>query len=822
MKKTKFLLIIRRFVRTFATENNKLPFSEDMKHKSQRITSFAARLSLWVILTVAVILVATALIANLFVRDGILREEKLRAMGALENAQERIANVFISVEVAVQNHVNEIENNVDAPHEEMYRITREMLETNPMIVGSAIAFEPNYYPEEGRYFSPYSYRSNDSILSKQLGTESYDYPTMEWYKTPKELKKGHWSEPYCDTGGGEMTMTTYSYPLMDEKGNVYAIVTADVSLDWLSQLMDSLKYYEKSYCFMLSKNGTFLAHPIKTTVLNETIFSAAKKLGSKDLDDIGHRMVSGDADMMRFDSPHLGNSFIFYKPISATGWSMAIVCSSKEFFRNATTAGLIVAVIILLMLVLLAFILRAGVRKLTMPLTHFTQAVNEVASGNLDAQLPKIKSKDEMLRLYNSFRTMQKSLTEQMEELKEVNEQKGRIEGELKVASNIQRAMLPKIYPPYPDRDDIDIYGQQTPAKAVGGDLYDFYIRDEKLFFCIGDVSGKGVPASLVMAVARSLFRTLSMHEPNPDHIISQMNARMAEDNELNMFVTLFIGVLDLPTGRLRYCNAGHNAPILIIDKANVKEKDFLPCDSNLPIGIMGDWKFTLQETNITPGTTLFLYTDGLTEAEDMNQQLYGEERMINAIPFGTTSQSCIEQVTESVHAFTGDAEQSDDLTLLTIRYIKPENKVRFKKEITLLNDVEQVPQLAEFVDEVCAMLNFDMPTNMQLNLAMEEAVVNVMNYAYPKGTTGNIHIEAEANDKRLKFTISDDGMPFDPTTRRPVDITQAAEERPIGGLGIHLITQIMDSINYEHRDNKNILTLRKKLNTAARQEENK
>ena len=372
--------------------------------------------------------------------------------------------------------------------------------------------------------------------------------------------------------------------------------------------------------------------------------------------------------------------------------------------------------------------------------------------------------------------------------------------------------MLPKIFPPYPDRDDIDIYGQQTPAKAVGGDLYDFYIRDEKLFFCIGDVSGKGVPASLVMAVARSLFRTLSMHEAHPERIISQMNERMAEDNELNMFVTLFLGVLDLPTGRLRYSNAGHNAPLLLTENGGTKQKAFLPCDSNLPIGIMGGWKFTLQETTIDVNTTIFLYTDGLTEAEDMDHQLFGEERMINAIPFSNNSREIIERITETVNAFIGDAEQSDDLTMLTIRYTKPDNQVRFQKDITLNNDVEQVPLLNEFVDEVCEAVGFDPAVTMQMNLALEEAVVNVMNYAYPKDTKGDIHIKAAANDKRLKFVITDQGMPFDPTTRQEVDTTLSAEERPIGGLGIHLITQLMDSINYERKDEANVLTLRKKL----------
>lgn len=788
-----------------------------MKHRFWRIRSFAARLSLWVILIAAVILITTALVTNWFVRDGILREEQLRATSALENAEEHINKVFIAVETAVKNHTNEIKKNVNAPHEEMYRITREMLEMNPMIVGSAIAFEPYYFSDEGKYFSPYSYRDEKGeILSKQLGTDTYDYLTMEWYRMPKKLKKGHWSEPYCDTGGGEMTMTTYSYPLTDKKGNVYAVVTADVSLDWLSEMMDSLKYYEKSYCFILSRDGTYLAHPVKKSVLAETVFEAAKKLNNDDLAKIGKEMTGGKMDMKRFHSPHLGHSFIFYKPIVRTGWSMAIVCSAEEFFRSATNAGFFVAALILIMLVILAFVLKIGVRRLTLPLTQFTQAVNEVANGNLQAKLPPVRSKDEMLRLHNSFVTMQHSLELQMEELKQVNEQKGRIESELKIASNIQRAMLPKIFPPYPDRDDIDIYGQQTPAKEVGGDLFDFYIRDEKLFFCIGDVSGKGIPASLVMAVARSLFRTLSMHEPHPNRIISQMNDRMAEDNELNMFVTLFIGVLDLPTGRLRYCNAGHNAPLLLNEAENVKEKTFLPCDSNLPIGIMGGWKFTLQETNITPGTTIFLYTDGLTEAENIEHELFGEERMIDAVPFTSNSQDITERVVEAVQDFTGEAEQSDDLTMLTVRYIRPDQNLRFKQEITLTNDVSQVPQLTDFVDLVCEKVNFDAATTMQMNLAMEEAVVNVMNYAYPEGTTGDIHIVAAANDKCLKFIISDNGIPFDPTMRKEVDTTLSAEERPIGGLGIHLVTQLMDSINYERKDNMNVLTLRKKLRVES------
>lgn len=790
-----------------------------MKHRFRVIRSFSARLSLWVIVTATIILLVTAMVMNIVVREGILREEKLKASYALENAEQHIDGVFIAVETAVKNNVNEIKKNIHAPHEEMYRITREMVETNPMIVGSAIAFEPNFYLDQGRWFSPYSYRDTSSadgdpttvIHEKQLGNSAYDYPNKEWYQTPRNLKQGYWSEPYCDTGGGEITMVTYSYPLLDDEGNVYAVVTADVSLEWLSQLMDSLKYYDHSYSFVLSRNGTFITHPKQDVVLNETIFSFAEKVGDTKMAQIGKEMVAGKMDLEPMKSPKLGKAFIFYKPVKHTQWSMAIVCSAEDFFKTATQAGILVGTLILLMLLILTFILYKGVKRLSQPLTLFTQAVDEVANGNLQATLPEIHTEDEMQRLRNSFCTMQQSLTQQMEELKRVNEQKGRIEGELKVASNIQRAMLPKTFPPYPDRDDIDIYGQLTSAKEVGGDLFDFYIRDEKLFFCIGDVSGKGVPASLVMAVIRSLFRTLSAHEHHPERIITQMNDRMAENNEQNMFVTLFVGVLDLPTGKLRYCNAGHNPPLLLTEKDGTKQKEFLPCDNNLPVGVMGGWKFALQETMVDTNTTIFLYTDGLTEAENADHQLFGEERMMDVILFAT-SQKIIDHMTDAVQTFAGDAEQSDDLTMLAIRYSQVQNTVRFHQKITLNNDVEQVPLLSEFVDTVCESLGFDPATTMQLNLALEEAVVNVMNYAYPPDTKGDIHIVAEADDKRLKFTVSDNGMPFDPTTHRSVDTTLSAEERPIGGLGIHLITQLMDSVNYERKNNMNVLTLRKKL----------
>ncbi len=387
--------------------------------------------------------------------------------------------------------------------------------------------------------------------------------------------------------------------------------------------------------------------------------------------------------------------------------------------------------------------------------------------------------------------------------LHDVNTEKERLIGELNIAQRIQEAMKPKPFSPYHERDTIDICALLTPAREVGGDFCDYTIRDEKLFFCIGDVSGKGVAAALVMAMARSSFRILIARESLPERIITSMNDTMAQDNDYNMFITMFVGVLDLPTGRLHYSNAGHKAPYV--------DNQPLPVIPNLPVGAFNNYRYSAQEAQIPSGATIFLYTDGLTEAEDAMHNQFGTERMEERLK-ADTPQQLIEQMTAGVNEFVGKTEQSDDLTMLAIHYIQKSSEERLYRSLTLPCDISKIDQLAELIEEVCEELKIPSTTTMQINLALEEAVVNVMNYAYPTGLEGDVTVEAKANTEQLTFTITDSGQPFDPTVRGEVDITLPAEERAIGGLGIHLIRRYMDSINYERHEGHNILTLRKKL----------
>ena len=442
-----------------------------------------------------------------------------------------------------------------------------------------------------------------------------------------------------------------------------------------------------------------------------------------------------------------GRKYIpFDEEIDATGWHIKILIPEYELFADLNHIGRIVGILMLLGLLILALML-----------------------------------------VYHS------RMTQKMIEFAEENR---RMEGELEVAQTIQMAMLPKVFPPFMDRLDINLYGIVDPAKEVGGDLYDFYVRHNKLFFCVGDVSGKGVPAALVMAMTRSLFRSITAHEEDPAEIVRKMNRAIVDQNAQNMFLTLFLGVLDCETGELGYCNAGHNAPAIMVN-GEWTQLDVVP---NLPLGIEPEFTFQAQQTHLQHGDILFLYTDGLTEAENKRHELYGEERMLQQLKSermkGLSPRHMINAMQASVEAYREGAEQSDDLTMLVVRYQTPALMMR--------NDIEQIPTLAEWIEG----LGIPEELNMPVNLALEEIVSNVMLYAYPH-SSGRVMVEYTAP---LIFTVSDNGIPFDPTKQKEADITLSAEERQIGGLGIHLVRQIMDEVKYERVEDKNVLTLIKHI----------
>ena len=772
------------------------------------------KVSLWVVFFAAIIFNVALGFLFYQAREAVREEAISKATQILKNTSIRVESILNRVEVASNMTMWLVQRHPDRA-DSMFVYSRGMLLNNPDFYNCSIAFEPYYFKDKGRYFSAYTKYMGDSIRTIQGGNDNYQYFYMDWYLMAKLLDKPSWTEPYTDidvaTNTSEM-VTSYCQPLKNHQGEVIGVINTSLSLNWLSHTISAVKPFPNSYSIMIGRGGTYFVHPDSTKITRQTIFTQTLEHPDTALTALGHAMQRGEEGLkqMNIDGK---DCYVFYKPLGQTGCSMAVVCPESDIFHGFDRLRNSVRAIVFVGLFLMLFFFIRVITSELQPLRRLAEEAETIASGQFDTQLPELQRIDEIGQLSQSFGNMQQSLVKYIEELKDTTIQKASIERDLSIASDIQMGMLPVKFPTKEDRDDVQLYASLTPAKAVGGDLFDFYFRDEKLFFCIGDVSGKGVPASLFMAVTRSIFRTVSVHESMPDRIVTIMNRTIADMNKTNMFVTLFVGVLDLPTGRLHYCNAGHDAPLLV--GAGVGE---LPCDANIPVGFMPQWKYTLQEAHIFTGTTIFLFTDGLTEAEDINHAQFQMERVHEVAGQALAQQmqepkELIGSMAEAVHQFVGDAEQSDDLTMMAIQYIKQQHDVKLRKSIVLPNDVEEVSKLTAFVEEVCEAMGFDGALTAQLTLAIEEAVVNVMKYAYPPQKRGDVTIEAQSNDLRLKFTIIDSGMPFDPTVRAEVDTTLSAEDRLIGGLGIHLVRKIMDSINYERVDSLNVLTLRKKLN---------
>ena len=631
--------------------------------------SLSTKLSIWIVLFTAVILVMALRFMFDVSRQAIRKEAVNHATEILENTTLRVNSILERVEVATNNTDWLINRHFDTP-DSMFVYTRRFLENNPDLNGCSIAFEPDFFKEKGRYFAALSLNVGGRIFSMQEGSEHYEYFYMDWYQLCKLLDRPVWTEPFLDYNPGDINwkddmIASYCKPIKDKNGKYVGTMAVDLSLTWLSNTISAVKPYPNSYSIMIGQGGTFFVHPDSTKLFFYTIFTETLEQEDTALTALGHAMQRGEEGMRQLviDGQE---SYVFYKPLGNTGWSVAIVCPESDIFGafNRLRRAVTIAVLAGLLLLLLVCI-RVITRELK-PLRLLADQARVIAKGNFDETLPESKRIDEIGQLSQSFSDMQRSLAGYIEELKQTTAQKASIENELKVASDIQMSMVPRTFPPFPSRQDIDLYASMTPAKEVGGDLYDFFIQEEHLYFCVGDVSGKGIPASLFMAVTRNLFRVVAQQGRSPEEIATQINHILSHDNEQNMFVTMFIGCADLRTGHLDYCNCGHNAPLI--------DGQFMKLQyTNCPIGIMEEMEFCGESIDDIRGHQMLIYTDGLNEAENPQKQLFGEERLQELMgdALSLDSVRVIDMLKEAVERHRAGAVPNDDLTLLCLKLIK-------------------------------------------------------------------------------------------------------------------------------------------------------
>ena len=479
-------------------------------------------------------------------------------------------------------------------------------------------------------------------------------------------------------------------------------------------------------------------------------------------------------------------------------------------YLNGVLIKMLVISLIITVLAMLCYIVVVR-RMVTQPigrLAKFTEEITD-ASGITDKRAD-VRTGDEIESLNDSFNYMLDELGVYIDNLSTVTAEKERIGAELNIATQIQADMLPRIFPAFPERKEFDLYATMGPAKEVGGDFYDFFlVDDDHLALVMADVSGKGVPAALFMVIAKTLIKNRAQLGESPAEILKNVNEQLCEGNEAELFVTVWLAILEISTGKGLAANAGHEHPVL---RRKDGSYELVTYRHSPAVATMEGLRFREHSFELHPGDRLFVYTDGVPEATNAKNELFGSERMLaalNADP-DVPPEQLLSNVRAAIDAFVGDAPQFDDITMLGFSYFGGEKKV---PELTVEAKDENLAQVMAFIDGQLETLDCPLKAQMQIDVAAEEIFVNIAHYAYaPETGPATIRVETAPEQRTVTITFLDGGVPYDPLAKPDPDVTLSAEERQIGGLGIYMVKKSMDEVQYEYRNGQNVFMMKKAL----------
>ncbi|MDR1869335.1 MAG: SpoIIE family protein phosphatase [Treponema sp.] len=669
----------------------------------------------------------------------------------------------------------------------------EYITSFPISVGGGFWFEPYAFRKDLSHASVYAYydKAEEKVLLDVSSTANeYDYHNMVWYRDivdnvtrPFQVV---WTRPYVDDGGSFSLMTTAGSGIFDDDGKLIAISTVDWEIEEVIRELSAISPTKNSF--------VLLCVPEKDYIL----YSSHSKTG----DSIKTIPWDINADSFTFD----GVYYLRFGKVMDNGWLLSVQIPENEIFFEVERQNIRFSMIFALSSVIILLLAYVFVSKfINAPITQLTTDVSQLAIGNLDTSI-KISSNDELGMLAQTFNKMTSDLKKSIEESAHERTEKERIGAELNVAAAIQASMLPRHFPPFPDRTEFDLYASMIPAKEVGGDFYDFYFIDRNnLVLVIADVSGKGIPSALFMVVARTLIKNCSFCK-SPKEIFESINKKLCEGNDAGMFVTSFIGFYNIPSGRFVYVNAGHNPPLLKKKNASFEYIKTAPC---LVLAFLKDTKYRQEEIYLESGDALYLYTDGVTEAMNGGKELFGEERLQTSLNknMDSSAKDLLHAVKRDVDSFAAGADQADDITMLALKVREYSSSDSIKK-LKLEAKVENLYVVMSLINAELEGLKYPSDLRNEISIAVEEIFINIANYAYAP-ETGSVTVSISTVDKTL-IKFEDSGRPYNPLEQPEPDLKKPLIGREIGGLGVFLVKKIMDKVEYSRLDDKNILVITK------------
>ena len=716
----------------------------------------------------------------------------------------------------------------------------------PQIVAIVVAFEPGMGPEtpKGEFMRLARFVDNETKL-----ISGANYQDKEWYYSTKNGHSSRWQEPFV----GEFVpepIAVYTVPIFRKDKNnedvLVGVLAVDMSIEFLKKTISDIHVPNSGYAMIFSSKNFPVAYPktiAEGKVDSEIVVKEITKINQSDFDKAG----KGSNGLFMGTVAGGEESAIYFTTMESNGWTFMIVWPAGKFMEErqsmiklfvAMALGGYAAMLIIILLIS---------SRVSKPLKDLAAAAKELGEGNFDVTIPEIAGGDEISEFATAFSNMLIELKNHIEKQKDMK----RIERELDLARNIQLAMLPgEERDENSDDDRHELAPFLLPAKEVGGDFYDFFkIDNNHLCVIIGDVSGKGVPASLFMMVARIILRTMAKNLKSIVDAFNKTNYALARRNRLNMFVTIWGGIIDLQSGHVEFASAGHNPPVVRHKDGSV---EFVNSKSELVMAAMEDVVYKQQSFDLKQGDTLFLYTDGVTEATNSKEELFGDNRLIEAIKKGgdiSTAATCA-LVKQEVDNFVQEAPQFDDITMLAVKFNGNDEPVweRYEKTIDVSGGnkrelksfveniltpmdgtkkmqmqnaweryekiVDVIPEnqdiLTAFVEGILAPMEGSMKSQMQINMAIDEIYSNIVKFSGATKVTLIVEIRKATLTTRLTFV--DNGKPYDPIKQADPDISLPAEEREIGGLGIFIVKKTMDSVSYRRNGDNNELAITKTL----------
>jgi sigma-B regulation protein RsbU (phosphoserine phosphatase) len=767
--------------------------------------STARRLGFWVLLGSACVLAASLGFVLKGARESVLARSS-EAMATLTTAAANtLAARTSGVETSARVVSATIGHQLDNP-----AFIESLLQTiaaaHVEVAGLVAAFEPGAVPGQAAEYAPFYAHVGAELVHRDLAGDPGNYRDAEWYRRAVKCPSGCWGRPFHSHSRDQL-LINFGVPIVDAGNRIAGVLNVDVPQQWLQDAVNEIDLGPASFGYLISEDGIFLASPNATSVAT-SIFDRARDSGTPELAGIAQRMMAGETGTQTYVSPTLHvRARTFFTRVPESHWSLALVVPENLFFRNAREVFLRSALIGLLGLTALGLFIWLATRRLLAPLGQLADKADHVARGELDFRLDAPRRMDEIGRLTQSFIGMRDELKQHIAELTEATAARERLQRELEIAQHIQESMLPSGHFLGPGAHPFELQAMLRPARIVGGDLYSYVSRGDRICFLVGDVSDKGFPAALFMARTITVANTRAATVEQPEELLRQLNVELCAGNEDCMFVTMLCGILDRTTGQLALASAGHDAPI----RVGRHGAGAIAVETGPPLGLEVDAAYPRADTQLAADEALVLFTDGVTEARDPEGGMYGEERLLAALAREGDPEpaALIAAVIADVTTFMRDAPLADDLTVLALRCdgIAPAGQ-----DMTIELGA-QLPEVGVALDRIDAWLaghGIGREPRDDVRVALEELMVNALSYGFPNGSeAARLRVALALDAAALRVEISDNGIAHDPFDRPPPDLDAAHDDRAPGGLGVFLVTQLAASYAYRRDADWNRIELR-------------